>query len=48
MIVIFTMFYCLSDLSCGESTHPPMTDVKSQVFYGVESVVRGNADSLLN
>ena len=36
------------DLSSGksESTHPPKTVVK--IFYGVESVVRGNADSLLN
>ena len=30
-----------------ESSHPSV--VKSiEVFYGVESVVRGNADSLLN
>ena len=39
------------DLSSGksESTHPCRTVVKSiEVFYGVESVVRGNADSLLN
>ena len=39
------------DLSSGksESTHPSRTVVKSiEVFYGVESVVRGNADSLLN
>ena len=33
----------------SESTHPSRTVVKSiEVFYGVESVVRGNADSLLN
>ena len=32
-----------------ESTHPSRTVVKSiEVFYGVESVVRGNADSFLN
>ena len=39
------------DLSSGklESTHPSRTVVKSiEVFYGVESVVRGNADSFLN
>ena len=39
------------DLSSGklESTHPSRTVVKSiEFFYGVESVVRGNADSLLN
>ena len=39
------------DLSSGksESTHPSRTVVKSiEVFYGVESVVHGNADSLLN
>ena len=39
------------DISSGksESTHPSRTVVKSiEVFYGVESVVRGNADSLLN
>ena len=39
------------DLSSGklESTHPSRTVVKSiEVFYGVESVVRGNADSYLN
>ena len=39
------------DLSSGksESTHPSRTVVQSiEVFYGVESVVRGNADSLLN
>ena len=39
------------DLSSGklESTLPSRTVVKSiEVFYGVESVVRGNADSLLN
>ena len=39
------------DLSSGkfESTHPSRTVVKSiEIFYGVESVVRGNADSLLN
>ena len=39
------------DLSSGklESTHPSRTIVKSiEVFYGVESVVRGNADSFLN
>ena len=39
------------DLSSGksESTHPSRTVVKLiEVFYGVESVVRGNADSLLN
>ena len=39
------------DLSSGklESSHPSRTFVKSiEVFYGVESVVRGNADSLLN
>ena len=38
-------------LSSGksESTHPSKTVVKSiEFFYGVESVVRGNADSLLN
>ena len=38
-------------LSSGklESTHPSRTVVKSiEVFYGVESVVRGNADSFLN
>ena len=36
---------------CGklESSHPSRTFVKSiEFFYGVESVVRGNADSLLN
>ena len=39
------------DLSSGksESTHPSRTVIKLiEVFYGVESVVRGNADSLLN
>ena len=39
------------DLSSGklESTHPSRTIVKSiEVFYVVESLVRGNADSLLN
>ena len=39
------------DFSSGklESTHLSRTVVKStEVFYGVESVVRGNADSLLN
>ena len=39
------------DLSSGklESSHPSRTFVKSiEAFYGVESVVRGNADSLLN
>ena len=39
------------DLSSGklESSHPSRTLVKLiEVFYGVESVVRGNADSLLN
>ena len=39
------------DLSSGksESTHPSRTVVKSiEVFYGVESVVRCNADSLRN
>ena len=39
------------DLSSGklESTHPSRTVVKSiEVFYGVESFVRGNADSFLN
>ena len=39
------------DLSSGksESTHPSRTVVKSiEVFYGVKSVVRGSADSLLN
>ena len=38
------------DLSSGksDSTHPSRTIVKSiEFFYGVESVVRGNADSLL-
>ena len=33
----------------SESTHPSRTVVKSiEFFYGVESVVRNNADSLLN
>ena len=33
----------------SESSHPSRTVVKSiEVFYGVESIVRGNADSLLN
>ena len=39
------------DLSSGksESNHPSRTVVKSiEFFYGVESVVRGNADSFLN
>ena len=39
------------DRSSGklESTHPSRTVVKSiEFFYRVESVVRGNADSLLN
>ena len=39
------------DFSYGklESTHPSRTDVKSiNFFYGIESVVRGNADSFLN
>ena len=39
------------DLSSGksESTHPSRTVDKSiEVFYGVESVVRGNANSLLS
>ena len=39
------------DLSSGklESSHPFRTFVKSiEVFYGVESVVRSNADSLFN
>ena len=35
--------------TCAGSTQPSRTVVKSiEVFYGVESVVRGNADSLLN
>ena len=39
------------DPSSGKlgSTHPSKTVIKSiEFFYGVESVVRGNADSLLN
>ena len=42
------MFTAIMRAGGMESTHPSRTDVVDQGFYVVESVVRGNADSLLN
>ena len=42
------MFTAIVRAGGMESTHPSRTDVVDQGFYVVESVVRGNADSLLN